>query len=280
MRPLRQRSDRAAVDIPAAPPQLLVSVACASEARAALAGGADWIDLKEPARGALGSVDVDTAQAVATLLPAQERLSAAAGELAEWPTGRGRESLRVPRIELVKLGLAGFAAASHDKAARTELAERAAAAVAAARAAGKQVVLAGYADAARADAPAPEVVRDLCCQLRLPWLLIDTFDKRGGGLLDWLPPRALARLLASCRRAGLHTAVAGRLRCADFAALPAGLVDVVGVRSAACGGDRTGAVSETAVRNLKETLHAAAAAANCPEVARQQVDATRAPASS
>ena len=37
--------------------KLLVSVRCAEEATAALAGGADIIDVKEPRRGSLGRAD-------------------------------------------------------------------------------------------------------------------------------------------------------------------------------------------------------------------------------
>jgi uncharacterized protein (UPF0264 family) len=45
-------------------PRLLVSVRDAAEAVEALAGGADWIDLKEPQRGPLGAVDAVTARDV------------------------------------------------------------------------------------------------------------------------------------------------------------------------------------------------------------------------
>ncbi|OZA08229.1 MAG: hypothetical protein B7X97_06980, partial [Methylotenera sp. 17-45-7] len=40
-------------------PQLLVSVSSVEEARIALDNGVDIIDLKHPARGALGALDLD-----------------------------------------------------------------------------------------------------------------------------------------------------------------------------------------------------------------------------
>ena len=43
-------------------PRLLVSVRNSREAIDALAGGADWIDLKEPANGTLGAVAGDLAR--------------------------------------------------------------------------------------------------------------------------------------------------------------------------------------------------------------------------
>ena len=49
-------------------PQLLISVGNVCEARAALAGGADIIDLKEPHAGSLGAVSRDVARRVATMM--------------------------------------------------------------------------------------------------------------------------------------------------------------------------------------------------------------------
>ena len=45
-------------------PLLLASVRSAGEAQVAVAGGADLIDAKEPARGALGAVDADVVSAI------------------------------------------------------------------------------------------------------------------------------------------------------------------------------------------------------------------------
>ncbi len=85
---------------------LLVSVRSAAEAEAALAGGAALIDVKEPARGALGRADdaviADVVRAVAGRAP----VSAALGELRDGapalPAGLGL-------LSFVKCGLAGCA---------------------------------------------------------------------------------------------------------------------------------------------------------------------------
>ena len=45
--------------------RLLVSVRSAAEVAAALAGGADIIDAKEPSRGGLGAVDPEDLEAIA-----------------------------------------------------------------------------------------------------------------------------------------------------------------------------------------------------------------------
>src|SRR5262249_22964466 len=85
---------------------LLVSVRSAAEAVAALEGGADLIDVKEPSRGSLGRADdrviADVIQAVAGRKP----VSAACGELLEWLVSPQRKQ-GSPQLRYAKWGLAG-----------------------------------------------------------------------------------------------------------------------------------------------------------------------------
>src|SRR5688500_6493961 len=62
--------------------KLLVSVRSGDEVVAALAGGADIIDAKEPARGSLGPVERDVLVAVAACTPGPVPLSVARGDCA------------------------------------------------------------------------------------------------------------------------------------------------------------------------------------------------------
>src|SRR5437016_5096196 len=86
--------------------QLLVSVRSAAEAEAALAGGAQVIDVKEPLRGALGRADDAAIAAVVEAVAGRCPVSAALGELREtcWTD--------VPpacdRLSFVKWGPAGY----------------------------------------------------------------------------------------------------------------------------------------------------------------------------
>lgn len=228
--------------------QLLVSVRSVAEAEAALRGGADWIDLKEPANGALGAVNAEVARKIIERIAGQAKISAAAGELLDWPTSIARELLHVEGISQLKLGLS----ACRDQrwrdawlAAQREIA-----------AAGKELVAVSYADDAAADSPAPPEVAALAVDARCRWLLIDTFDKRSGTLLECLAAEQLRAMFQSVRRAGVTTAAAGRLTPAAIAALPLESVDVVAVRSAACGGDRAGMVCVEQVAALRELIHA------------------------
>ena len=57
-------------------PGMLASVTSVAEAEAALAAGADLIDLKEPARGALGALDLDTVVAIVAAVGGRRPVSA------------------------------------------------------------------------------------------------------------------------------------------------------------------------------------------------------------
>ena len=58
---------------------MLASVSNPAEAEAVWAGGADIIDLKDPAKGALGALDADVAAGIVRSVGKRKPVSAAAG---------------------------------------------------------------------------------------------------------------------------------------------------------------------------------------------------------
>src|SRR5262245_26134710 len=70
-------------------PQLLVSVRDVAEARAALTGGADIIDIKEPRRGPLGMAKPAVMAEIVAGVGGRAPVSAALGELHEWTSEAG-----------------------------------------------------------------------------------------------------------------------------------------------------------------------------------------------
>ena len=161
-------------------PRLLVSVKNLKEAEAAVAGGVDWIDLKQPNRGALGPVDVGKAIDVAERFADHFPVSAAGGELLDWYTEHsGKLLVEVPGICLIKLGLAGCAPlldwGKKWLAVQEDI-----------RAAGKKIAAVVYADWTTASAPRPEQIIDLAATSTCETLLFDTFDKSQGNLCDHL----------------------------------------------------------------------------------------------
>lgn len=231
--------------------KLLVSVRSVAEANAALRGGADWIDLKEPAAGPLGAVTAALASDIVEIVGGRAAVSAAAGELLDWSTSPARALLQVAGVSQLKLGLCGCAQPDWPelwRTAQSEIAE-----------AGKELVAVIYADHAAADSPPPADIVSLAIDARARWLLVDTFDKRGDALLDCLTADELRALFQRAQRHGLTTACAGRLTHDAITTLPLEAIDVVAVRSAACGGDRSGTVCAEQVAALQQILNASPA---------------------
>jgi (5-formylfuran-3-yl)methyl phosphate synthase len=227
-------------------PRLLVSVRDAAEAREALAGGADWIDLKEPRRGALGAVDAAVARDVADAVAGRTPISAAAGELLDWSGSAAERLLDVSGVSLFKLGLAGCESLDWRPRWRAAQAQIAAA--------GKQLVAVIYADSAAAAAPPPTDVLASAIDAGCNWLLWDTFDKTSGPIDQRLDRATLTAMLAEARAAGQQTVVAGRLDESAISRLPLGHIDMIAVRGAACRGSRDSSVCRRRVAALRVVL--------------------------
>lgn len=227
-------------------PKLLISVRDAEEARAAIAGGCDILDVKEPAHGSLGMAEVTTIGAIAAAGTAGLPLSAALGETTDWI--EAPPDLKLPaELDYVKLGTAGLANRKHGiddwRAARRYFD--------AANDDRLKWIAVAYADWDRAAAPKPGEMLQAATESSCAGLLVDTFVKDGRGLLEWMPVGALADLGDLARRAGLLFAVAGSLRAQDVPAVRQCRPDIIAVRSAACsGGVRSGAVTLDATRAL------------------------------
>jgi uncharacterized protein (UPF0264 family) len=229
--------------------RLLVSVRNAAEVEAALAGGADLIDVKEPTRGSLGAADGEVLAAVVAEVAGRRPVSAALGELLDsfW-----KQPAVVPHLAYAKWGLAGFQrhAPLLWRWQLTNAAQRLAEVNPGCRA-----VAVAYADWERAQAPPPEEVLALAVQLELGAFLIDTWHKDGSTLLDWLSRGEVERLCERCRAAGVPIALAGSLGLDEIGALRPLRPDWFAVRGAACQGrQREAAIEEKKVRDLVELL--------------------------
>jgi uncharacterized protein (UPF0264 family) len=229
------------------PMQLLVSVASAGEAAAALAGGADVIDAKDPLAGALGTVSVDVLREIHAAVSGARPVTAAIGdgndEAAIEYTSR---VFTAAGALLVKVGFAGIASAAH-------VAALTAAAVRGARAGSRGnagVVAVAYGDAVATASLAPVAIVQAAAPAGATGVLLDTADKDGPGLRGLVPPRALAAWVEEAHRTGLFVALAGKLTIDDLPFVRDAGADVVGVRGAACEGGRTGRVTAERVRRL------------------------------
>jgi uncharacterized protein (UPF0264 family) len=236
--------------------RLLVSVRSATEAVAALAGGADIVDAKEPARGSLGPVTAATLRDIAAALPPTIPLSVALGDfeceetVAAAVAGVATVPNRVAPL-YYKLGFAGATPAAAERILGSALD------AAGARADRPLIVAAAYADFGEALAPAPDAVRIAAARLGAAGVLLDTRTKDGRDLLHWMPSARLRGWIGAARGAGLLTAIAGSLTGHGLELVAGCGPDVVGVRGAVCEGGRSGVLEVQLVRAVKRTLSAA-----------------------
>ena len=231
--------------------QLLVSVRDSREVLAALEGGADIIDAKEPAGGALGAVAPDRLRQIDERVPDHVRLSVALGEFCTPRAAAAAVSalpLRCrPTRVYVKLAVAGI---GPDDVARLLTAAVEAAAL---HPAAPDLVAVEYADRSL-DVRASDGIRVAAALAGVHGLLLDTVTKDGRTLLDWWPEERLYTWIRNAHTAGLLAAVAGSLGVAEVARVRALEADVIGVRGAACAGGRSGTVEASRVALLRRAL--------------------------
>ncbi len=236
--------------------RLLVSVVSAEEARRALAGGADIIDVKDPREGALGAPSLRVLSEVVRVVDGAVPVSVALGDLPNLPhtAALAARGAALTGAAYVKVGLRGA----------RELDEAVAlmSAVADAVGPGAEAIAAAYADAQALASPAfaPAQLPALVKRTGISGALVDTFVKDGRGLYAWLSESEVSELIAGTRAAGGSFGVAGQLARGQLRRVEA---DVVGVRSAVCrAGIRTGELDRELVSAAARELHAAAGVIN------------------
>ena len=233
------------------PPRLLVSVRTPEEAQAALEGGADLLDIKDPGRGSLGMA---TPTAIREILQALHRvlshrvarpdegrawttnlhdahatsvpLSLACGEVVDW-----EQPVRIPEVDAfqyLKFGLAGLRQNPHWKEDWSKAVEHATGIDDFSR-----VVAVAYVDDQLADSPPIEAVVEAAFERACPGVLFDTHTKTHGRLLDFLPPDRIAAITERFHQHGRFLAAAGSLGLEDLDELEATGVDIIAVRTAA-----------------------------------------------
>ena len=221
--------------------RLLVSVRNAVEAQAALAGGADIVDAKEPLNGALGQVEPATLSSIAAAVADAAPLSVALGDAGKDDIAEGLMAAAGAGVAFVKVGFASGRRVTIDLPAHSFLT-------------GPALIVVAYADYVGADAPPPDDVIEIGRRMNARGVLLDTHDKSGPGLTSMVPAAALRAFVTRARSCGLIAALAGKLTDDDIELVCEAGADIAGFRGAACEGGRTGVVSAARVRALRARL--------------------------
>jgi (5-formylfuran-3-yl)methyl phosphate synthase len=220
--------------------KLLVSVRSAPEAALALSAGVDLIDIKDPTKGSLGAPDANVVEHIVREVDGRVPLSVALGELRD--QGSMERLGTFTGVHYAKIGLA-HCDSWPDWADRW-------ATVLGRLPAKVQPVAVVYAEGTSVGAPDSDRVlaaaERLCCGA----VLVDTFDKSKGTLLDLWPQERLKAFIVAVQRRGMLAVVGGSLSLEAIPSVAAFGPDYVALRGAVCRGGRTGPLDAELVQQV------------------------------
>jgi hypothetical protein len=233
--------------------KLLVSPKDEDEAIEAASGGADIIDVKNPAEGSLGASFPWIIKRVREIIPLKTDISAALGDLPNLPGTASLASLGAATsgANYVKVGLMGPRSTREAVYLMSCVV----------RSIGQfdppvKVVAAGYADWKRAGTIDPLLIPEIARISGSQVAMLDTKIKDGNRLFNFLSQEDLGLFVESSHRMGLSAALAGSIQKEDIPLLWRLNVDIIGVRTAVCEGpDRvSGRISKRKVQELVNVI--------------------------
>jgi len=236
----------------------LASVRDPAEAEMVLRAGADIIDVKDPAGGALGAVDRDTSMAIVSAVAGRRPVSATIGDVPMEPE-RIREAVerRVALgVNFVKVGLFPGGDPRACLAELRPLTERA------------PLVLVLFADAM----PAFDAVA-AAAAIGGRGIMLDTADKSSGSLRAHLGARELSAFVAGAKSHGLLVGLAGSLAGDDVAPLLALRPHLLGFRGALCQGSRNAGIDPDACAAIRALIPDAGPRASQTELPEAEAQA-------
>lgn len=220
--------------------KMLASVIDAAEAEIVISGGADIVDLKNPAAGALGALPIETIRHVVKSVGGRRATSAVCGDLPMVPEiiQAKAEEIASTGVDFVKIGFFPSESAEACAAALAEPASR------------SKLIAVLFADRA----PDFDLLPILAGH-GFHGVMMDTAGKMGGRLLDHLPPERVPGFIEMARDRGLTVGLAGSLEAPDIPRLLAFSPDFLGFRGALCDNSlRTAAVDAEAVSQIRSLI--------------------------
>lgn len=231
--------------------RLLVSPMNIDEARAALAGGADILDVKNPKEGSLGANFPWAIRAVADLAGGRVPVSATIGDLEFKPGTASLAALGAASsgADYIKAGLLGV----KTQAQAEEMLEGIVKAVKDFDS-GKKVVAAGYSDYARVGSISPMLLPAAAAKVGADLVMVDTAVKDGRSTFEFMSEKELSQFISLGHAEGLQVALAGTIGFEHLEMLKRLNPDIIGVRGIVCGGDRRSSIRADLVEKLKQVM--------------------------
>lgn len=221
--------------------KFLASVRSAEEAALAWAGGADVIDAKDPAAGALGRLPDTVIRKIVSAVAGRCPVSATIGDMPLEPrcVVQAVRTVAETGVDIVKIGLfAGDAAGT--------LASLGATAI------DRIKLIAVF----LADCAPDFTLLDGCKAARFYGVMLDTADKSSGPLTRHLDEAALRGFIDRAHDRGFVVGLAGSLRREDIARLGRLRPDYLGFRSALTAGRRHDGLDPEKIAAIRSTIDA------------------------
>jgi (5-formylfuran-3-yl)methyl phosphate synthase len=237
---------------------LLASVTGPAEAEIAVAHGADIIDLKDPAKGALGALDAAAVRSTVAAIAGRRPVSAVTGDLPMQPLiiYGAVEAMAATGADYVKIGLFPDKQREDCIRALEPLARR--------------IKIVGV---MFADNGADASLVSLMAQSGFAGAMLDTARKGQGRLLDHADVTSLGAFVRACRDHGLLSGLAGSLEAPDVPRLLLLAPEYLGFRGALCAAhDRKGGLDPAAVSLIRGLIPRDARSAKVEPVERGKAD--------
>jgi len=228
----------------------MVSVQDLYEAKQALKGGADIVDVKNLQEALVGSAHPNVVKQIRDEVPSAHHASVTLGVV---PDQIGTVSMAVyaaGTLDATSVKV-GFMVSEYSVALETLLAAKEALV-------GTQTKLIGslFADNLLYEGGIdPDLMVKLAKEGQCDGFLIDTLVKDGRNLFDFVPEERLKEMVLEGKELGMSTALSGHLKMSDLDELSRVNPDIVGVRGAVCQkGDRDSRVHWESVADFKKQL--------------------------
>lgn len=237
---------------------MLASVNSLQEALFVETFAVDVIDLKQPAQGALGALDVDSVKEIVARLNPDTLVSATVGDLPMQPEVLfdAVDAMAATGVDYVKIGFfpGGDWSACIER--LSALAAR-----------GYALIAVLFADT-RPDLALVPALR----QAGFRGVMLDTMDKQRGSLTDLMTIEQLQEFVVLAKSQGLLTGLAGSLRRQDVSALLPLQADYLGFRGGLCQRHcRTAALNGERIAGIRRLLEYKTDPSSVrPETLRQQ----------
>jgi len=223
------------------------------EAQEVIAGGADIIDVKNPAEGALGANYPWVIRRIREITPKNLEVSCTIGEVGNHPGSVSLAALGAASlgVDYIKIGLKGIKTAEEAIFLLQNVCK-------AAKECNPKIkiAVAGYADAEKIGVINPLLIPEIAYKAQVDVAMLDTSVKDGKSLFDHLTVEQLEKFVYSTHSFGLEIALAGSLRKQDLPIVYGLGADIAGLRGAACTNSNrvTGQITRKLVAELVEVV--------------------------